>query len=131
MDCRIQFHGRQDTLSIINAYIQNIHPDVRTDFTAMPHWIEVGQMMGQVKEDHLLVVITARKSTVSYKTAFEKLPAEIRRYYKQKNLMIIFPDQYGEPVDVMSFTAPQKGTQVTAYAQLREWMKKAKADNKI
>lgn len=123
MDCRIQFHGRQDSLALINAYIQNLYPDVRADYTAMPHWIEVGQMMSRVNEDHLLVIITARKSTVSYKTAFEKLPAELRRYYKQKNLMIIFPDQYGEPADMMSFTAPQKRGQVTAYAQLREWLK--------
>lgn len=123
LDCRIQFHGRQDSLSLINSYIQNIYPEVRADYTAMPHWIEVGQMMSRVNDDHLLVVITARKSTVSYKTAFEKLPAELRRYYKQKNLMIIFPDQYGEPADMMSFTAPQKGGQVTAYAKLREWLK--------
>ncbi|MBQ9652002.1 MAG: cation:proton antiporter [Prevotella sp.] len=123
LDCLIQFHGRQDSLSLINSYIQNIYPEVRADYTAMPHWIEVGQMMSRVNDDHLLVVITARKSTVSYKTAFEKLPAELRRYYKQKNLMIIFPDQYGEPADMMSFTAPQKGGQVTAYAKLREWLK--------
>ena len=61
---------------------------------------------------------------MSYKTAFEKLPAELQRFYQRQNLMIIFPDQYGEPLNVMSFTAPQKREETSAYALLREWWKK-------
>ena len=124
LECRIQFHGRQDTLSLINQYIQNIHPNTRADYQQMPHWNELPRLAQQINEDHLFVVITARKGTVSYKSAFEKLPAELQNFYHQQNLIIIFPDQYGEAMNVMSFTAPQKREETSAYALLRNWISK-------
>jgi len=108
LECRIQFHGRQDTLSLINQYMHNNYPDARTDYQDMPHWAGLPALVSSVKEDHLLAVVTARRGTVSYKTAFEKLPNELRRFYRMENLMIIFPDQYGEPLDAMTFAAPLK-----------------------
>ncbi len=122
LDCRIQFHSKQNTLSLIRQYIQNIHPDIRAEYTLMEHWNELPRLCTQVKEDHLLVIITARKSTVSYKHAFEKLPSEVSQYYNQKNLIIIYPDQYGEPVNAITFVAPQKNEQLSAYAQIMDWL---------
>ena len=122
LDCRIQFHSKQNTLSLIRQYIQNIHPNIRAEYTLMEHWNELPRLCTQVNEDHLLVIITARKSTVSYKHAFEKLPAEISQYYNQKNLIIIYPDQYGEPVNAITFVAPQKNEQLSAYAQIMDWL---------
>ena len=122
MDCRMQFHSKQATLALISQYIQNIHPNVRAEYTLMAHWNELPRIAGEIKNDHLFVVVTARKSTVSYKSAFDKLPSEITQYFHQENLMIIFPDQYGEPTDVMSFTAPQKSEQQSAYTQIRDWI---------
>jgi hypothetical protein len=55
----------------------------------------------------MLVVITARQGTVSYKSAMERLPDELTRYYHKKNVMIIFPDQYGSQPDAMTFAAAQ------------------------
>lgn len=108
LDCRIVFHGRQDTIDLISTYISERHPATRTAFEAMNHWNELPGLMEDIAEDHLLVIITARRGTVSYKTAFDKLPSELRNHYSGDNLMIIFPDQYGEPLDAMSFTAPLK-----------------------
>ena len=125
LECRIQFHGRQETLALISQYIQNIHPNTRADYQQMQHWNELPRLAQQINEDHLFVVITARKGTVSYKTAFEKLPAELQTFYHQQNIIIIFPDQYGEAMNVMSFTAPQKREETSAYALLRNWISKS------
>jgi hypothetical protein len=125
LECRIQFHGRQDTLTLISQYIQNIHPTTRADYQQMQHWNELPALAQQINVDHLFVIITARKGTVSYKTAFEKLPAELQNYYHQQNLIIIFPDQYGESMNVMSFTAPQKREETSAYDLLRYWISKS------
>ena len=124
LDCRIQFHGRQDTLGLINQHIQNVYPDIRVDYQLMQHWNQLPELAQKINEDHLFVVITARKGTVSYKSVFDKLPTELQRFYQRQNLMIIFPDQYGEPMNVMSFAAPQKREEISAYAILRDWLKK-------
>ena len=95
LDCRIQFHGREESLALINEYIKNRHSEVRADYTQMIHWNELPQLASQISPDHLFVVVTARKGTVSYKTALERLPEEITKYFSGTNLMIIFLDNEG------------------------------------
>ena len=124
LECRIQFHSKPTTLALIKQYVQNSFPELRADYTPMAHWNEFPRLCSDIKEDHLFVVVTARKSTVSYKHAFDKLSAELKQFYKFPNLMVIYPDQYGEPVNAMTFAAPQKAEQLSIYAQLRDWLRR-------
>ena len=124
LECRIQFHAKQETLVLINEYVRNRHPNVRAEYTLMDHWNELPKLASTINEDHLFVVVTARKGTVSYKIALERLPDELTRYFSGKSLMIIFPDQYGEPQDSMTFAAPQHQEQISAYNVLMAWIRK-------
>lgn len=125
LDCRIQFHGRTETLALINEYIQNRHHEVRADYAVMNHWNEMPQLAAQISNDHMLVVITARKGTVSYKTALERLPEEITRFFSGTNLMIIFPDQYGDSSgEQLTFAEPQHQEEISAYEAFSQWLRK-------
>ena len=72
----------------------------------------------------MFVVVNARKGTISYKTAMEKLPDELTRYFSGKNLMIIFPDQYGDSKDSMTFTETQHREETSIYENLLEYLKR-------
>lgn len=125
LDCRIQFHGRTETLALINEYIQNRHHEVRADYALMNHWNEMPQLAAQISNDHMLVVITARKGTVSYKTALERLPEEITRFFSGTNLIIIFPDQHGDSSgDQLTFAEPQHQEEISAYEAFSQWLRK-------
>lgn len=121
-ECRIIFHGRQDTLQLISGYVRNRHPSVRGEYVQMEHWKELPRLAAEVKEDHLFVIVTARKGTISYKTAMERLPEEINRFFKGKTIMIIFPDQYGDRMDGMTFAQSQHTEERSAYDVFREWI---------
>ena len=123
LGCRIQFHAKHETLLLINQYIKNRHSGVRAEYTYMAHWIDMPKLSGGVEEDHLFVVVTARKGTISYKSALERLPEELTRHFSGKSLMIIFPDQYGEPVGAMTFAEPQHHEQRSAYEVLTTWIR--------
>ena len=123
LECRIQFHAKRETLSLINQYVQNRHPNVRAEYTYMAHWIDMPKLSEGVEDDHLFVVITARKGTIAYKAALERLPEELTRHFSGKSLMIIFPDQYGEPVGAMTFAEPQHHEQRSAYEVLTTWIR--------
>ena len=129
LDCRIQFHGREESLVLIAEYINNRHPNVRAEYTSMAHWNELPQLAATIQEDHLFVVITARKGTISYKNALERLPDELQKYFSGKNLMIIFPDQYGDPKDDrMSFTEAQHHEETSLYTIISQWIHKKRGD---
>ena len=131
LDCRIQFHGRTETLLLIQEFIKNRHSKVRADFTEMTHWNELPKLASQISEDHMFVVITARKGTVSFKTALERLPEEITKFFSGTNLMIIFPDQFGDSSgEILTFAEPQHQEEESAYKAIRNWIKKMRGKNK-
>lgn len=123
LECRIQFHGRTETLSLVNEYIKNRHPQVRADYSNMDHWNELPKLANDVADDHLFVIVTARKGTVSYKNALEYLPDEVQRYFNGKNLVIIFPDQYGDQ-EVMTYSQSQHTEERSAWESLARWIDK-------
>ena len=125
LDCRIQFHGRNDSLVLIAEYINNHHPHVRAEYTQMDHWNQLPRLAADISEDHLFVVVTARKGTISYKTALERLPDELQKHFSGKNLMIIFPDQFGDTKeDRMSFTEAQHHEEKSIYDTISRWIHK-------
>jgi len=123
LECRIQFHGRTETLSLVNEYIKNRHPQVRADYSNMDHWNELPKLANDVADDHLFVIVTARKGTVSYKNALEYLPDEVQRYFNGKNLVIIFPNQYGDQ-EVMTYSQSQHTEERSAWESLARWIDK-------
>lgn len=126
LECRILFHGRGDTLQLIRQYINNRHPEARADYSEMDHWVGLPKLAGTIADDHLFVVVAARKGTVSYKNALERLPEEITKFFTGKNIIILFPDQYGDPMDEMTFAQPQHFEDKSAYEHLAEWIEKVK-----
>ena len=125
LDCRIQFHGRHESLTLIEQYVNNQHPSVRAEYTYMAHWNELPQLASHIGTDNLLVVVTARKGTISYKAAIDRLPDELTKYFSGTNLMIIFPDQYGNTKEEkMSFTEAQHHEENSIYDTLMNWINK-------
>ncbi|SUB86633.1 cation:proton antiporter [Prevotella denticola] len=122
LECRVVFHGRQDTLQLVKEFIRNRFPSVRAEYEELEHWNELPELATRIREDHLFVIVTARKGTISYKSAMERLPDEVNKCFKGKTLMIIFPDQYGNRMDDMTFAQPQHTEERSAYEAVREWI---------
>lgn len=120
LDCRITFHGRGDTLASIAEYITARHASVRATYERMDHWNHLPTLASETRPDDMLVVITARRGTLSYKTAMDRLPDELSTYFHGHNTMIVFPDQYGQS-EAMTFTETQHTEQLSAYEALKAY----------
>ena len=130
LECRLQFHGRRETMSLISEYMQNTHPGARTQYTPMGHWNELPQLAASIAEDNLFVVVTARKGTVSYKAALDHLQDELAQHFRGQNLMIIYPDQHGVAANMMTYAAPQPHGERSAYEVVKEWIGRRMSDKK-
>ena len=129
LDCRVLFHGREESLKLIREFINHEHPSVRGNYQTMGHWNELPTLAAGIEKDHLFVVVTARKGTISYKAALDRLPDELTEYFSGTNLMIIFPDQYGDQKeDRMSFTEAQHHEENSVYDTLLRWIHKKRAN---
>ena len=87
---------------------------------------DLPSLTGEIKTDHLMVVVVARKGTLSYTSQFEKLSLFIEKYYSDRSVMVIYPDQYGQPIDEISFAAPQEQDAKSVWAIFRRFFTKRK-----
>ena len=127
LDCRIQFHGRNESLDLIRQYLDSHYATIRAEYTYMAHWNELPTLAETIQTDHMFVVITARKGTISYKNALDRLPNELMQHFSGKNLMIIFPDQYGEAKEEsMTFTSAQHQEESSIYDTILGWISRIK-----
>ena len=123
LDCRIEFHGREGSLKPISEFIRGRFDTMRVEYTLMEHWNGLPQLAATIASDHMFVVVTARKGTISYKNALERLPDELQQHFSGKNLMIIFPDQYGsQKEDRMSFTEAQHQEESSIYQTILKFI---------
>lgn len=124
LSCRMTFHCSGRPAQMIANYMAHRHTDVTftiEEFTSSDNIQELN-----IKEDHLLVLIVARRGTLSYSSYFEKLPTVISQTYPQHSILMLFPDQYGLPIDEITFTAPLAQDEKSGWAILRRFFTKRK-----
>ncbi len=121
LGCRVHFWGHHDTLARINGYISKFHKGVRAEFSELDNWDDLLLLTGQVNYDHLLVIVSARKGSISYQTSFELLPDQITKYFSNNSLMLIYPDQFGDAQEVVSFSSPRGQHDTRIYDNVARW----------
>ena len=124
LGCRAHFFANEQTLGYLQQLVKNKYGLTMTDFSHLDDWDDLLLLTGQVNYDHLLVIISARRGSISYDTAFEKLPAQLGRYFSNNSLIILYPDQLGEPQEALSFSNPRGSNESQHYEKVGKWFYK-------
>ena len=124
LGCRAHFFANEQTLGYLQQLVKNKYGLTMTDFSHLDDWDDLLLLTGQVNYDHLLVIISARRGSISYDTAFEKLPAQLGKYFSNNSLIILYPDQLGEPQEALSFSNPRGNNESQHYEKVGKWFYK-------
>ncbi len=122
--CRTSYHGHPDTLGHIRVYMQQKHPNVRVSFTETPRWNALYNLRGQLSADQMLVVVTSRPGFISYLPAMDALPRQIHKHFGDTSVMLLYPDQWGDPSEAVSIFAPNGQVVTRTPSSLLDWMKR-------
>ena len=120
LGCRVHFFANEETTVQLQALVKKKYGQTLTDFSRLDDWGDLLILTGQVNYDHLLVVISARRGSISYDSSFEKLPAQLSKYFSNNSLIVLYPDQLGEPQDAVSFSNPRNEAQ--HYEKVGKWV---------
>ena len=120
LGCRVHFFANEETTVQLQALVKKKYGQTLTDFSRLDDWGDLLILTGQVNYDHLLVVISARRGSISYDSSFEKLPAQLSKYFSNNSLIVLYPDQLGEPQDAVSFSNPRNEAQ--HYEKVGKWL---------
>ena len=124
LGCRAHFFANEQTLGYLQQLVKKKYGLTMTDFSRLDDWGDLLLLTGQVNYDHLLVIVSARRGSISYDPAFEKLPAQLGKYFSNNSLIILYPDQLGEPQEAVSFSNPRGSNESQHYEKVGKWFYK-------
>jgi Kef-type K+ transport system membrane component KefB len=128
LGCRVHFFSTRETQRPLQAIVARQEAGTFSEFSELEDWEDLLLLTGQVSYDHLFVVVAARPGSISYQPSFERLPSQITRYFANNSLLILYPDQVGDPQEIISFSDPRGRNEARAYDILMKrvyrWIKK-------
>ncbi len=124
LGCRVHFFANEKTTARLQAWIKKRYKQVLTDFSLLEDWNDLLVLTGQVSYDHLLVIISARPGTLSYDSSFEKLPRQLGKYFSNNSLIVLYPNQSGEPLESSFFSKLYTDTETQHYEKVGKWVYK-------
>ena len=125
LGCRVHFFATEDTLKHLRALTEKQEANTFTEFSLLEEWDDLLLLTGQVNYDHLFVVVSSRKGSISYQTSFERLPSQISKYCANNSLLIVYPDPLGDdPTEIFSFSDPRGQSETRVYDNVGKWFYK-------
>ena len=92
--CKVIFLVSAETSRYIEEIISTDGYGIRRIYQEMTEWDDFILLSGDVGAEDLLVVIGARKGSISYSASQEELPEFLSKNFAAHNLMVIYPEQF-------------------------------------
>ena len=102
----LEFRCAPETAPMIRGVIHNEKINVRYSFSDFTDWDDFSLLANEVLDDQLLIVVSARHTSLSFNNAMDGVPGFLSKYFGHNNLIIIYPEQFGESPNLVSFTDP-------------------------
>ena len=120
LGCRVCYHGHPNTLQRLREFMERRYATVRAEYDETDGGNELKRLSTIIEPDHLLVVICARRGSISFRPSLDHVPHQIRKYYMKNSLLIIFPDGYdAQPAHSVNSVEPQ--SILRPYEADKEW----------
>lgn len=94
--CRVVFNSTADTANSIKAVLIEGKFGIRQEYVDFDYNNEFPILAASINVNDLLIVVSSRRSSVSFTPAMDELPKFLHRHFSAQNLMIIYPEQTGE-----------------------------------
>ena len=120
--CRIDFHATEETARLIRGYKNRYHPNVRDEYSQFDDDVSLELLAQDTGQENLFVLITARRGTISYEKRMSKMQFMLNKYFNDKNLMIIYPDQEGKVDEIANFSEPHGSIDHSSW--MSQWFSK-------
>ncbi len=90
----VDFYGDEKTYDAFHKLLKNRSEHILISFHAFEDWEDFLVLSRHIKEDDLLVLVAARKGSVSYLSFLDTIVMKINKYFQINSKLIIYPQQY-------------------------------------
>ncbi len=92
----VMFYCTKETKEAVMAVAKETKTSVNIVFALLADWEDFLILTREVKFNDLLVVVTARKQSISYTPDLEKLPKQLGNYFSDNSFIVLYPEQFKE-----------------------------------
>ena len=96
LGCTVDFAAHEDTAPYLRDTLSAQQFGFSMNYHIMRSWDDFIVLSSQLGDDDLLVTIAARRASISYNADLEAMPEFLSRYFSTSNLLIVYPDQFGD-----------------------------------
>lgn len=121
LGCRLVFCCPTDIQPLIRGVLYQANYQVRVEFQTSEDWDDFLAISDRINDEDLFVAIGARPSSLSYSADVADMPQFLQRYFSSKNIVVIYPEQFGEEIPLTSFVDPMSADLNTAQSP---WLRK-------
>ncbi len=93
LSCQIRFMAYAETCRFIEEAIRDGGYAVRRHYSAMGSWDDFIVLSGEIGDEDLLTIVSARRGTVSSCSEWVDMPGFLSRHFSRANIVVIYPDQ--------------------------------------
>ena len=104
--CRLRFYASSETIPYIKGVIHKHQFEVRVDYNSMDEWGDMLMLTKEVQDEDLFVVVSARRTSISFSSQLEETPNLLSKYFGHSNLLVVYPEQFGATPNLESFSDP-------------------------
>lgn len=124
LGCEMVFYAPENTCKLIMMYMRDRHKSVRDEYEVLESWSDFPALRHELHPDHLLVVVTARRGSISYQKEFSRLTLELEKNFSNISLMLVYPDQQEENNETNLFSDPRRRITESGNTMLGRWVSK-------
>lgn len=114
LGCRIIFVCHEDIQPLIRGVLYHENYGIRCEFHTISSHDDLILYTPTIQDDDLFVVISARPNSVSYTDEVTGMPSLLQRNFAHNNILVIYPEQFGEEPVLTSFSDPLASDMATA-----------------
>lgn len=93
--CRIEFWSEESTVPLIRTVVRQSNLGIRMSFAEVRSYDDFVLKSAEVNDDDLLIVVSARRSSVSFDSDMDAVPEYLQKYFANTNLIVLYPGQFG------------------------------------
>jgi Kef-type K+ transport system membrane component KefB len=89
----IDFYATDNSLRILKDAVASVKPTVPATYQVFDDWEDFLVISRNIRNDDLLIVISARKATISHNNYLDNIPRKLAKHFTQNSFFVVYPEQ--------------------------------------
>lgn len=101
LGAHVTFFANPDTQLVLHKLCHRQGKYLPASFAEMEDWEDMLMIAKETKENDLVVLLSARRGTISYNPLFEHIPTLLERFFRRYSFLLVYPEQGQDTTDTI------------------------------